>query len=215
MPPAQEKRARVSLATGPRWYGSRYGNDGCTNGESKSTVNKARPFRARRHEPGRRGRLFVVAGALAVLVGGCGSGPFHTGGRTDAQVAADGAAQVERHVDDPLMAAVEVPGLRPFGDLTISPRAANHDSGLFGDIGVSPTSYLWVYKLEPGADLETVLDAAVAVLEERGASLGRTTDGGRTLSAESFGDRLTIVFLALEFVIGEIQISHKITISGN
>lgn len=167
------------------------------------------------HGPTRRAAVAVLASAALLLGVSCRpEDDVLTGGRTAEQVAADGAAEVERHRDDPLVAAIgEVPELRVLGDPTIVAAAANGDRGeIFGSVGVSPTQFTWAYEVALGSDVEAVLDAAAAELVGRGATVERSIPLSRTLAASSNGDRLNIELLVMET--SRVEIAHRITITN-
>lgn len=142
--------------------------------------------------------------ALFVLMTACSSP------ESAEQIRRDGEAQVERHRDSPLIEILVSDQWTPLGDLRVFGREKNNDAGqIFGRVGVSPTEFRRSYALV-GDDTEAALDEAAAQLVERGANLDRSIPGGRYLSAESQGERLSIEVLVLD--VGRFEMNQRTTI---
>lgn len=163
---------------------------------------------------GRAAARALLCVSLAVAVAACtSSSSSDSSGRTPEQVAADGQAQLERLSDDQFTAAIAIDQWSPIIERDDTAGFANNDSGeIFGDVGRTPTSFRWSYVVEPGVDVAAALDAAVAELEEHGASLRSTLGNSRTLEATSGQDRLLIELRLMNGETGEVR--HLVKVEG-
>ena len=133
-----------------------------------------------------------------------------------AEVSALGQREVDTHVGDPWVSALDHPLLSVEGE-GVTPRHINSlDGGLFGPTDSErPTQYSYVYhQVSATGDLDTIFFELVATLESAGATIVETerfhaTPGGgpvvstgasAELTVESLGDTLMISLSYVDFV---------------
>lgn len=156
-------------------------------------------------------RLSVLALLLGVLVAGACSSPQAPTRADRDEVSTIGHAEVETHLGDPWVSALDHPELIIRRDW-VTPRRFDRDDG--PSYFESPTQYDYLYHpLHSTSDLETIRTELVAALEGAGASVEEvepfenTPEGGSdvsrgttaTLSVDSLGNSLTIFITYVEF----------------